>query len=67
MPGEKFRGRAVIKSLGRVNFFAMKSVIILAVFEFLFNAAADFDMELGSYGHVTGIKEPVHIASQWKW
>jgi len=62
MPGEEFRGRTIIKSLGRMNFFAMKGVVIFAVFKFLFNAAADFDMKLGSYGHIAGIKEAVHIA-----
>ena len=44
MPGEEFGGRVVIRSLGRMNLFTMKGVIIFAVLEFLFDAAAYFDV-----------------------
>ena len=42
--------------LGEADFGAVEAVVVAAVFEFFFDAAADFEVAVGGYGNVAGAR-----------
>jgi len=47
-----------------VDSITMKRIIITAVFEFLADAAADFNSQFRGYGNISPIKQPMDVGTQ---
>ena len=64
MIGEEIGTRSESRVYGCVYSFAIECIIILAIIEFIVNAAADFKVVVGCYRSVTRIEKPMEVRSK---
>ena len=64
VPLEKYWGRLVGGSVGEADGGAVVTVVVAAVFEFFFDAAADFDVHVRGDGDVAFVEQGVEIAAE---
>ncbi len=66
VPPEVLHGRPVHNFTGRSYRETVKSIVVSAVFEFLPDATADFDLHIRSYSYVSPIEKGMKISSHEK-
>jgi hypothetical protein len=66
VPSQRIGIGTLIDIRGRLNLVPVKGIIVPAVLEFLPNARADLEPQIGCHGYVAGIEQAMDISPQKK-